>query len=87
MSDTPEMRPTDGGKNLLLRETLRPASMNPADVLQEIAAKLEELREKCPPGCFIKYLKVDCDGLRGGVPRGRRVFLNVVFQKFPEPTD
>ncbi len=84
MAREPSLKVSEGGRVLVSREVVHPASMDPSDVLQELAAAFERLRASCPPDYFIKYAKAECDGLREGVPKGRRVFLNVVFQRFPK---
>ena len=41
--------------------------------------------EHWPADHFIKYMKIDCDALCDGKPRGRRHYRNVVFQPYPKP--
>ena len=49
-----------------------------------MAEAIREISNHWPKDHFIKYVKIECDALRDGKPKGRRHYLNVVFQPYPE---
>ena len=84
VDETPNVTTIDGGRGIRIKVGVMPESSDPSEAMAAIAAKLNELREHCPEGHFLKYAKAECAGLRDGRPRGKRFYLIAVFQKYPD---
>ncbi len=85
----PKLIPTDEGRALMARQNINPRGQDGGrpdteTLATELGATMTELLNLCPEDHFIKYAKIECDGLRDGLPRGGRFHLVVIFQSVPE---
>ena len=79
----------DEGLALMDRRTINPRGQDgerpDAETLAtELGATMTQMLRECPESHFVKYARIECDGLRDGLPRGNRFHLVVIFQSVPE---
>ena len=85
----PKLIPTDEGRALMARKNINPRAQDGGrpdteTLATELGVAMTELLRLCPEDHFIKYAKIECDGLREGLPRGGRFHLVIIFQPVPE---
>ena len=84
----PQLKTIDDGLRQLIRGVARPYSPeggrpNQQAIARAIGETLEELSLYCPEAHHIKRIKVKRDAPRGGVLRGWRYHVTVIFERDP----